>query len=446
MNRIGLSAAIVLLLAATAPAQNPCDRPSWPGVPRSAPPSARVATETVDGIPVSVLLPPGYDLSSEVRYPVLYIFHGGVQWHEAYLALSDIETFTAALPPQEQAIVVMPDGGLGVYSNPRDGSPGWESFHVEKLIPFIDARYRTLADRAHRAAAGESAGGRGAMLYAARHPDLFIAAGSFSGVLDLMDAKPGNPAWLFAVVAAWYAACGDAPNSSAPFGDPVTDEVWWRNLNPTDLAPNLGGVAVYAATGNGIPCKPEDVLAYQRLYPLLEPVMYSSTVNFVAALQDAGVAHTSEFAVCGVHEFDYFSHSLHQFWSIMFSAFGAAPPRSFDFRSAESRFSVWGWTFGADPSRATEFLDVADASCAGVGLTGSGSTAVTTARCFTPGENVALAGAVEPSGNADSEGRITFHVDLGPPHEHQQYTVPVRTLEAAGGYWTSRMISIRGGD
>jgi hypothetical protein len=41
---------------------------------------------------------------------------------------------------------------------------------------------------------------------------------------------------------------------------------------------------------------------------------------------------------------------------------------------------------------------------------------------------------------ADAEGRLTFTVDLGPAHTAQQYTPAARALEAAGGYWTSRVV------
>jgi S-formylglutathione hydrolase FrmB len=52
-----------------------------------------------------------------------------------------------------------------------------------ELVPWIDATYRTIAARRGRAIAGVSMGGYGALSYAARHPDTFAAAASFSGAL-----------------------------------------------------------------------------------------------------------------------------------------------------------------------------------------------------------------------------------------------------------------------
>src|SRR5438128_1855963 len=60
----------------------------------------------------------------------------------------------------------------------------WETYHMRELIPWIDSHYPTVADRSGRAIAGLSMGGFGAMTYAAKHPDLFAAAGSFSGAVD----------------------------------------------------------------------------------------------------------------------------------------------------------------------------------------------------------------------------------------------------------------------
>src|SRR5205823_5770656 len=66
-----------------------------------------------------------------------------------------------------------------------------------RVIPAIDRRFRTLANRAHRAIAGFSMGGYGAVALAARHPDLFAAVGGFSGVVHITipeDPYQGAPA------------------------------------------------------------------------------------------------------------------------------------------------------------------------------------------------------------------------------------------------------------
>src|SRR4051794_12157651 len=146
-------------------------------------PSARLERIQVEGLFVNVLLPSDYASSPARRYPALYLLHALNYNENTWLDLSDVEKFTASYTADKAAIVVMPDGGpQGWYSDWPGGEELWETYHLQRVIPAIDARFRTLADRAHRAVAGFSMGGYGALLYAARHPDLFVAAGGFSPI------------------------------------------------------------------------------------------------------------------------------------------------------------------------------------------------------------------------------------------------------------------------
>ena len=56
---------------------------------------------------------------------------------------------------------------------------------IQELIPLIDTQYRTLAQKESRAITGLSMGGHGAITLAAKHPELFVAAGSMSGVMNI---------------------------------------------------------------------------------------------------------------------------------------------------------------------------------------------------------------------------------------------------------------------
>jgi S-formylglutathione hydrolase FrmB len=64
-------------------------------------------------------------------------------------------------------------------------SVNYETYITEELIPFIDKTYRTLAKKESRAISGLSMGGHGAITLSAKHPDLFITAGSMSGVMNI---------------------------------------------------------------------------------------------------------------------------------------------------------------------------------------------------------------------------------------------------------------------
>lgn len=129
---------------------------------------------------VNVLLPDGYDPGK--RYPVLYLLHGGTGNFTNFHLHHDIINLTAG----RQLIVVMPDGGFaGWYSNPAErskfGPRNWETFHIEELIPWVDATFPTYAEYAGRAVSGFSMGGFGALKYAAKYYGHFASVSSHSG-------------------------------------------------------------------------------------------------------------------------------------------------------------------------------------------------------------------------------------------------------------------------
>ncbi|MEU2855002.1 alpha/beta hydrolase-fold protein, partial [Streptomyces syringium] len=94
---------------------------------------------------IRILLPRDYAADPDKRYPVLYFLHG---------ASDDPDNPNLAYPALAAAqsmITVIPDGGLrGWYSNWLDqgtaaGAQNWENFHINQVIPFIDANLRTTA-------------------------------------------------------------------------------------------------------------------------------------------------------------------------------------------------------------------------------------------------------------------------------------------------------------
>jgi S-formylglutathione hydrolase FrmB len=390
----------------------------------------------VDGVKFNVLLPVGYRGSGR-RYPVLYLLAGADDNEDSWLSATDLVAFTAGLPAAEQAIVVLPTGDpLGVNVDFRNATQHWETLYIEHLTPYIDSHYRTLPDRGHRAIAGLSAGGLTAMHDAARHPQLFAAVGSFSGLDDVTLLSPAGELTLFPLERVDEVCDGGQPADSGIVGDPLTDDVYWHNANPADLAENLGGISVYVAAGDGVPCNARDVQDFSHT-PLnvLEPAADAMSQSFAVALSRAGVAHRTDFYGCGIHWFTYFQRDLHAFWPQMVKGFGSAPPASFDFRSADPVFTAWGWSFSADRKRAAEFLDIHRASATGMTLTGSGTEHVTSAPLFAPGAVIHMSGATTSSVRADAAGEISFDVDLGPAHRAQQYTP-----ETLGEHFVSRTV------
>jgi len=140
---------------------------------------------------VPVYLPPSYDSDPARRFPVITVLTGFTG--RGRMLLND-STFSPALDERldaligsgrmRECIVVMPDchtrfGGSQYMDSPATGR--YETHLIEELLPHIDARYRSLAAREHRAVVGKSSGGFGALRLAMRHPEVFGALGSHSG-------------------------------------------------------------------------------------------------------------------------------------------------------------------------------------------------------------------------------------------------------------------------
>ena len=144
---------------------------------------------------VWIYLPPGYE-ASRARYPVLYMADGQNVFDEAtsYAGEWGVDETLDSLVAKgaRGAIVVAVDHGgahrLDEYdpwkaTNPRYGGGEGEEyvrFLVETLKPWIDARYRTLPDRAHTTIAGSSMGGLISLYAALTRPEVFGSAGVFS--------------------------------------------------------------------------------------------------------------------------------------------------------------------------------------------------------------------------------------------------------------------------
>ena len=130
---------------------------------------------------VHVNLPVGYDTAPSRRWPVTYVTAGTMNTYATFNNFLEGEKLARGHP----AIIVSPNGDSGYWSDWYNagafGPPKYETYVIEQLIPLIDARFRTRADRSHRAIFGISMGGYGATMLAAHHPDLFAAAATLSG-------------------------------------------------------------------------------------------------------------------------------------------------------------------------------------------------------------------------------------------------------------------------
>ncbi|MEP6789654.1 MAG: alpha/beta hydrolase family protein, partial [Acidobacteriota bacterium] len=134
-------------------------------------------------MPYRVILPNGYDdkVNATVKYPVIYLLHGLTGHYTNWADKTKLSDYAS----KHSFILVMPEGNDGWYTDsvsvPNDK---YESYIVKELIPEIDGKFRTMANREHRVIAGLSMGGYGSLKFGLKYPDMFSLVGSFSGAID----------------------------------------------------------------------------------------------------------------------------------------------------------------------------------------------------------------------------------------------------------------------
>jgi S-formylglutathione hydrolase FrmB len=151
----------------------------------------------------AILLPRSYD-TSQARYPVVYLFHGGGQDHTAFMA----RTAFAPTARQHEFIVVMPAADRSYSALGPEAQGRYHEYVARELVDYVDSHYRTIPSREQRAIGGLSMGGRIATMTALAHADRFSAVGAFSPALrpDAEKAVQDVPA----AAPFLYISCGTA--------------------------------------------------------------------------------------------------------------------------------------------------------------------------------------------------------------------------------------------
>lgn len=117
-------------------------------------------------------------------YPVVYLLHGhGGNYANWLTRVSELKTYAELF----QILIVCPDGDISswYFDSMEQPASKYETYITNELVNFIDKKYPTIKDRKGRAITGLSMGGHGALYLAFKHQDVFGAAGSMSGGLDL---------------------------------------------------------------------------------------------------------------------------------------------------------------------------------------------------------------------------------------------------------------------
>jgi diacylglycerol O-acyltransferase/trehalose O-mycolyltransferase len=270
---------------------------------------------------VRVLLPP--TAAAVRRPPLLMLLHGADDGPASW----ETGVGIAARCEDLDAVVVMPTGGVVGFCTDwvererpvtgRVGStwaarvaPAWERFHLEEVLPWVTERFGA-SDR--RVVLGVSMGGHGALAYAARHPGVFAAAASFSGVLHSLG--PGIPSLIAGTL------LRERQHRHALWGSPVTRRLHWQAHNPHDLAEQLRGLAVYISRGDGI-AQPGDP-ASPALAGALERLIGTCTDAMALRLSQLGIAATVSHGH-GVHMWPTWNREMDVVWPFLLEGLGLA--------------------------------------------------------------------------------------------------------------------------
>lgn len=258
-------------------------------------------------VPVRLLLPRGWVPNAERTWPVLYLLHGCCEEadFQSWTRFTDVRSFMA----DKDVLTVLPsDGPAGFYTRWQGiggAGPDWEAFHVEELRSILE---RGFGAGERRAVAGVSIGGYGAMAYAYRHPGMFAAAASYSGVLNTL--QPGVPGVIEGLL------LREHENPLRMWGDPTLRWRLWSRRNPFDHAERFSGIALHVSCGNGLP-GPLD--RPDRIPDPLEPSALSTSKVFTDRLRLVGIPVTTDYYGDGSHDWPYWQRELHRTWP-MFAA------------------------------------------------------------------------------------------------------------------------------
>jgi S-formylglutathione hydrolase FrmB len=143
----------------------------------------------------AVVIPKSYQ-KTDKPFPVLYLLHGGTGGFRDWLTKVPDPSLLHRMADHYNLIIVTPDGDPTSYyfDSPLIKTSQFETFISKEVVEKVDKNYRTVADKKGRVIAGLSMGGHGAMYISSRHPELYAAAGSMSGVMNINTASWKVPA------------------------------------------------------------------------------------------------------------------------------------------------------------------------------------------------------------------------------------------------------------
>lgn len=215
-----------------------------------------------------VVLP---DAAAQKACPVIYLLHGHGGNYATWIS---VKPNLPQIADEKGIIFICPDGENSWYwDSPLHANVRYETFISSELINYVDQHYKTVARREGRAITGLSMGGHGAMWNAIRHSDVFGAAGTTSGGVDI---RPFPKNW----------------NMSDQLGEEASNQSVWDAHTVINLVPSMkkGQLALI------IDCGYDDFFL-------------EVNKNFHEALLKQGIDH--DFLLRpGAHNGDYWNNSI----------------------------------------------------------------------------------------------------------------------------------------
>ncbi len=294
----------------------------------------------------NVLLPAGYNRGE--HYP-LVVFLNGLDFNYAsYVKYGLIKPFGAL-----DAIVVMPEGGNGWYTDwwndGQRGSPSWETYELETVIPTIVARYPILPQRRYHALIGISMGGLGATYLGGRLPGFFGSVATLSGFVD--------PQWDATIVQPAMALFSDTASNGDNDPDPIYGPptgFYATGHNPAMVSVNLKQTRVFESTGTGIPSKADPDPGQFAIEE--EKIIYPMSELYHKALITAGIDVTYQVHPGG-HDIPDFLNEIKAMlkWGLFKPV--VTDPASWDNQTVATRGQLWdfNYQFANPPTRIVTF-------------------------------------------------------------------------------------------
>src|SRR5262249_11798227 len=166
------------------------------------------------------LLPPSYDLQPAKKFPVLYFLHG-LGGDQSFLVSSGGWNIIEDAQEQKQIgefVVITPQADSTFYINSKDDRRKYDDFFIHDFMPQMEKHFHLLGTRAGRAIGGVSMGGYGALRFAFRNPQMFVAV--VTHMPALLEQLPRGSS-----------EAGLTPYLGSAFGRPL-DEAFWKANTP----------------------------------------------------------------------------------------------------------------------------------------------------------------------------------------------------------------------